>query len=100
MNGHPPHVPFPHRAAGPRPRPVRADTLRLVSLPVHDSTRCAQTMFTMTPTLSLTLSLSLPRTQTMFNMIEPIDDGTKRLLFLSNSQATLLASDEAQLANV
>ena len=36
----------------------------------------------------------------MFNMIEPIDGGTKRLLFLSNSQATLLASDEEHLATV
>ena len=38
--------------------------------------------------------------QTMFNMIEPIDGGKKRLLFLSNSQASLLASDEAHLAKL
>ena len=57
-------------------------------------------MFTLTPTLSLSPTLSLTRTQTMFNMIEPIDGGTKRLLFLSNSQATLLASDEVHLAHV
>ena len=36
----------------------------------------------------------------MFNMIELIEGGKKRLLFLTNSQATQLASDEESLANM
>ena len=44
--------------------------------------------------------LEMIKAKTMFNMIEPIDGGAKRLLFLSNSQATLLASDEAHLAKL
>ena len=36
----------------------------------------------------------------MYHMIESIDEGKKRLLFLSNSQATVLASDEAHLAKL
>ena len=36
----------------------------------------------------------------MLDMIETIDDGAKRILFLSNDQAMLLASDKECLANL
>ena len=35
------------------------------------------------------------KARTMFNMVEPLDNGARRLLFLTNAQAELLASSPA-----
>ena len=35
------------------------------------------------------------KARTMYNMVEPIDGGTKKVLFLTNNQATLLAKESA-----
>jgi hypothetical protein len=40
------------------------------------------------------------KARTMYNMVEPIDGGAKKILFLTNNQASLLAKEPASMSKM